>query len=232
MSQDTEIDQEYLFTDKLGSKKLGGMPVLFTTRVTDDTRNERFEEVARRFINITPNVSKEKIEAANKLIFHRVGLLLDQYNELVLSEVDKQGTKEIIAMLVSKLIEHTKYLKPKQTGIFIPFEKTLGSAMPSDDVMVMTVSERLSRYLAIITKVHMDCTPRLVNIDTGAFYPISSVEDLKETLTLMERGASNIRSYLAKAYNEAILRAYKALDGKVKTVEDRDGRIIAQESHC
>ena len=245
-SEDTNRDQEYQFTDKLGSGKLEtrsnilrGMPVLFTTCVTDNTKNPRFEEVARRFINITPNTSKEKIEAANKLIFRKAGMVPDQYDQLVLSKTDKQAVKDKIESLVSKLIKHSKDLKPKQTGIFIPFQETLGSAMPTEDneVMTMTVSDRLSRYLAIITKVHMDCRPRLVHKETGVFYPIATFEDLKETLTLMEMAATNIRGYVVDWYNRVFVPAFKTLfkalggEPRIKTSEYDPNMIIAKESY-
>jgi hypothetical protein len=51
LSNDTTRDQKYLFTDKSASGKLGskynilrGSPVMFTTRVIDDTRSPRFEK--------------------------------------------------------------------------------------------------------------------------------------------------------------------------------------------
>jgi len=72
LSNDTNRDQKYLFTDKSASGQLGskynilrGTPVMFTTRVVDDTGNRRFEERNRRFVNVTPNVSAEKIQDAN-----------------------------------------------------------------------------------------------------------------------------------------------------------------------
>ena len=48
----------------------------------------------------------------------------------------------------------------------------------------------------------MDSRPRLVNLETNAFYPISLFEDLKETLVLMERCGSNVRPYIADWYNK------------------------------
>jgi hypothetical protein len=49
----------------------------------------------------------------------------------------------------------------------------------------MTVMDRTTRYLTIITKVNMDSRPRIIDTETGKFYPISTFEDLKETLELM-----------------------------------------------
>ena len=46
----------------------------------------------------------------------------------------------------------------------------------------MTIMDRTMRYLAIITKVNMDSRPKIVDTQTGKFYPISTFEDLKETL--------------------------------------------------
>jgi hypothetical protein len=56
MSQDFPGDQKYEYTEKSSSNRMGrkvnrlrGMPVLFTSRVIDDTRAPRFSEKNRRF---------------------------------------------------------------------------------------------------------------------------------------------------------------------------------------
>jgi len=55
----------------------------------------------------------------------------------------------------------------------------------------------------------MDNRPRFDNIETAAFYPISTFEDLRETLTLMERGGSNVRPYIAEWYNKVFIPAFE-----------------------
>ena len=82
ISQDSERDQEYIFTELSGKGKFGakenilhGMPLIFTTRVIDDTENKRFAEKNRRLVNINPNVSEQKIRAANALLVKKCGLL-------------------------------------------------------------------------------------------------------------------------------------------------------------
>lgn len=237
ISQDSEKDQEYIFTDKSSTGKLGtksniirGPFVMFTTRVIDDSKNQRFEEKNRRFVNVTPNVSAEKIKAANRLTSKRYGLLPEEYDSEVVSIEDKKKSKIIVAAMFEKLRDHSKYLKAKEPGIKILFESAIAGAMPYESPWSMTVAERLLRYLAIITKVHMDDRPRLVNKKTGAFYPISTFDDLKEALELMERGASNLRSYLAECYNQVILPEFIALDGKCKEVQV-DGTLLEKEAH-
>jgi hypothetical protein len=92
----------------------------------------------------------------------------------------------------------------------------------------MTVTDRMMRYLTIITKVNMDSRPRLVRRDnTSIFLPISTFEDLKQTLELMERGGSNIRPYIAEWYNQVFLPLFQAENGQVKIAE-RDERAVSE----
>ena len=218
ISQDSKRDQEYIFADKSASGKIvsgsniiRGMPVLFSTRVIDDTKHARFEETNRRSVNVTPNVTKEKIESANILIASKYSLLPEEYDQQVVSKQDKEKAKLIVSSLVENLKRHTKYLGPKGSGVKIPFAHSIANSIPSDDVWSMTVMDRLMRYLSIITKTNMDNRPRFVHKETGAFYPISTFEDLKEALELMERGASNVRPYISEWYNKVFKPAYQDL---------------------
>jgi hypothetical protein len=240
LSQDSPKDQIYAFTDKSsGSGKLiqsrnriRGMPVLFTTQVIDDTDNQRFEEKNRRFIHVTPNTSREKIREANRLTALKYGHLSDEYDQLVVSREDIAKTKQIIRIIVAKLKQHTKYLDPKNTGVKIPFALSILGSLPDDGrVWQMTVAERLMKYLSMNTKLHMDQRPKLVHKETGAFYPISTFEDLKDTLALMERAATNMRPYLADWYDRVFLEAFKGLDGKPNEYVNDIGIIYERENH-
>jgi hypothetical protein len=156
------------------------------------------------------------------LIASKYGLLPIEYDRQVVSRDDKEKAKQIISKLVDKLKYHTKYLGAKESGVKIPFVQSIANSIPSDDVWSMTVMDRMMRYLSIITKVNIDARPRFVNIETGAVYPISTFEDLKETLELMERGGSNIRPYIAEWYNKVFKPAYNELpeEPKNKVVGD------------
>lgn len=231
VSQDSERDQEYLFVDdKLQgtSNIIHGMPVIFYTRVLDDTRNARAEEVFRRFVNVTPSATREKVQEANRITFKRYGLMPEEYGDQVVSGTDKLRAKEIVANMVEHLKAHSEYLGPKESGVRILFEETLSHAMPCDDVFQMTVSDRLARYLSIITKVNMCSRPRFVHKATGAFYPVSTFEDLKEAFSLMEMGGSNIRPYLVVMYNEVIYPLYSEMD-EPKKDKDSSGNVLDAE---
>ena len=76
----------------------------------------------------------------------------------------------------------------------------------------------------------MENRPRIVDTKTGQFWPISTFEDLKETLLLME-GASSVRPSIANAFNELFVPAFKDLDGKPNELKDEYGIIIDKERH-
>jgi hypothetical protein len=239
LSQDSPKDQLYAFTDKAsGSGKLiqsknriRGMPVIFTTQVVDDTDNQRFEEKNRRFIHVTPNTSKEKIKEANRLTAFKYGYLKEEYDRLVVNRADIVRTKNIIRIIIAKLKQHTKYLVPKDTGVKIPYALTIEESLPDDGrVWQMTVGERLMKYLSMNTKLHMDSRPKLVNKKTGAFYPISTFEDLRDCLVLMERAAINMRPYLADWYDRVFLKAIRELNGEPKIIQNDLGIIYMKES--
>jgi hypothetical protein len=221
ISQDTAEDQLYEFTDKSGVGKLGskvnrlrGTPTVFNTQVLDDTRQTRFQEKNRRLVHVIPDTSTKKIHAAMHLIGQRYGLLDEEYDTEVVDSADKDRAKEIVSLIVEKLIDHSKYFGPKNSGIKLPFFESVEHGIhKGKDVeeWPMTIMDRTMRYLAIITKVHMDCRPKIVDTTTGGFYPIATFEDLKETLELMAMASSMVRPYIAYWYNKVFLPAFKDL---------------------
>jgi hypothetical protein len=234
ISQDTERDQQYSFVDKSGaSGKLGtkdnilrGTPVLFTSQVIDDTKTLRFAEKNRRFTNINPDTSSEKIRAAKDIVGLKYGSLPEEYDKLVVSRADKEKAKQIVEIMTAKLKQHTKHLGPKEDGVKIPFALSISSSIPNNHVWSMTVTERTMKYLAVITKINMDARPKLVNEQTGQFYPIATFEDLKTKLNLMQVGASGARPYIVNWYNKVFVPAFKDLDGKPNQQVTADKKAI------
>jgi DNA polymerase elongation subunit (family B) len=240
ISQDTTRDQEYEFVERNSTGKLinrinilHGTPCIFTTRTIDDTRTLRHEEKTRRLINVAPNTSKEKINHASNAIISRNCLLPIEYENLIgLSQQDKEKCKHIAAVLIAKLKRHSRFLEAGQPGIKVAFLHSINAAMPTakdHEVWLMTVSDRLSKYLAIITKLNMDSRWKIVDTDTGQFWPISNYQDLKETLLLMKNGASSVRVYQAQFYNNRFLPLFKKL-GDSKDTFQKSGNIIITEA--
>jgi hypothetical protein len=240
MSQDFPGDQKYEYAEKSSSGKMGrrlnrlrGVPVLFTSRVIDDTRALRFSEKTRRLINVNPVTSSNKIRAANDLIALTYGSLPEEYDRLVVSRKDCEKVRHIIEIVVAKLKQHSSYLGSKQSGIIVPFYNALSKCIPvsEDQPWSMTVTERTAKYLSIITKINMDNRPRIVDSETGQFWPIATFEDLKETLLLMERAASGIRPYITNWFNNVFIPAFKDLDGTPKELRDDNDVLISKERY-
>ena len=220
ISQDSD-DQLYEFTDKSGTGKIGskvnrlrGTPTIFNTQVIDDSRQVRYQEKNRRLIHVIPDTSTKKIHTAMDLISHRYGLVNEEYDIQVVNGVDKERVKDIVSIITDKLIDHSKFLAPKESGVKICFGKSIAYGIHKGGDIAewgMTVMDRTMRYLTIITKVNMDSRPRIIDTETGKFYPISTFEDLKETLELMGMASSMLRPYVAYWYNTVFLSAFKVL---------------------
>jgi hypothetical protein len=96
----------------------------------------------------------------------------------------------------------------------------------------MTVLDRIDKYLAVITKMHMDDRPRLIDTRIEGdkkFYPIATFEDLRDTLQLMGRASSTIRPYIADWYNTVFLPAFEVLDGKALEIKTENGYLVGVE---
>jgi len=220
ISQDSN-DQLYEFSDKSNTGKIGskinrlrGTPTIFNTQVIDDTRQVRYQEKNRRLIHVIPNTSTEKIHSAMGLIGQRYGLVDEEYGIQVVSGADKERAKEIVSIMTDKLIDHSKLLGPKESGVKISFTKSIAHGIhKGGDIgeWGMTVMDRVMRYLTIITKVNMDSRPRIIDTKTGKFYPISTFEDLREALDLMGMASSMLRPYVAHWYNTVFLPTFKEL---------------------
>jgi hypothetical protein len=156
----------------------------------------------------------------------------DFYPILVLRTLNVGITKVIIA----KLKQHSRNLKPKDSGIKIPnpINEAISESIPVSEnhVWSMTVQARLMKYLTVITKINMDTRPIILDKETGQSYPIMILDDLKETLELMERAAISLRPYVAKWFSDVFMPTFKNQDGKPNELRNDDGFIIAKETHA
>ena len=242
ISQDTKEDQKYIFTEQTNGRKftsktnrIRGTPVIFTTQVIDDSKGQRFGEKNRRFVNVNPDTSAKKIMAAKNLIGLKGGLLPEEYDRLVVSREEKEKAKSIGDRIARKLVNHSKYFEPKETGVKIPFVESIPNSIPGDpnDVWGMTVMDRLIKYLAVITKINMDSRPRLIDLEMeGKFYPIATFADLNEALQLMGKASSALRPYIAEWYNRVFLTGYKEVKDKegINQILTERGKLIESEN--
>ena len=99
------------------------------------------------------------------LIGQRYGLVNEEYDIQVVNSADKERAKEIVSIMVEKLIDHSKLLAPKESGVKICFAESVACGIhKGQDIgeWGMTVMDITMRYLAIITKVNMDSRPKIL----------------------------------------------------------------------
>lgn len=80
----------------------------------------------------------------------------------------------------------------------------------------MTATERIVKYLSMITKMNMDQRPKILYKGTGKFYIISTFDDVTEVLSLVRRAPSKMRPYQEDWYYSVFVQEYKNQNGKPK----------------
>ena len=78
----------------------------------------------------------------------RYGLLPEEFDTQVVSREDKQQAKKICGRIVKKLIDHSRYLEPKDSGIKVLFPMSITRSIMKNpnDVWGMTVVDRINKY--------------------------------------------------------------------------------------
>jgi hypothetical protein len=182
VSQDTPKDQEYSFVDKTSSGKLvtknnkiRGTPVIIPTQVINDTRTQRFQEKNRRFINVNPDTTSKKIDAAKNIMALQGGYLPDEYDELVVSRLDKERAKQIVRILVAKLKQHSKTLQPKEYGVKIPFALSIVASIPNSNVWASYIHELIDKYYNNPEECFVKGYPELKEIDDSSGARIATI---------------------------------------------------------
>jgi hypothetical protein len=174
------------------------------------SREKRYQEKNRRLIHIIPNTKMEKVHTAMSLVGNRTGLLPEEYANNIVSNSDKELVRGYISLIIDKLIDLSKLLGPKESCVKTAIAYGIHRGRDIGE-WGMTIMDRTMRYLAIITKINMDSRCKIIDTQTGKFYPISTVGDLKETLELMGHASSLLRPYIIDWANLVFYPAFKDL---------------------
>ena len=157
-------------------------------------------------------------------------------DDLVVSRKDVEKAKHIVSVMVAKLKQQSKNLKPKNPGIYIPTPLIRAISrsiqVAEHKVWSMTVMERLMRYLGIIVKEKIDYRPQMVDNETGQCLPIATFSDLQETLQLMEIVASSVRPYQVDWFNNCFLKAFESLSTENEKTIMEDGKEVILKENC
>ena len=166
-------------------------------------------------------------------IGYKYGCTPGAYDNLVVSREDKERCKEIVATLVYKLIKSSKPLAPDELGVAIFYTRSISHSLSSkvikSDGWIMTVMNRLMKYLTVIVRINADSRPKLVDTVTGVSYPIATFGDLREALQLMSMASSELRPYVAYMYNNVFL-PYFNNPNRIKECEQNRPAELRTES--
>jgi hypothetical protein len=189
-----ETEYEYADSTNNGIKTkvnvIRGFPAFFYAQALDISHYKRYPEIKRRFLKITPKMTKEKYRAAIELIGKKFGLPDFMYQEVVVSNAEKVKAREIVHRFKDNILNVCSAIEPGNNNVIVPFQKNVLDALKADDAQDMTVTYRLFSWLSLLPIVKIEKRPRLIIRKKGEVIrqviPFALFEDLKEAIFLME----------------------------------------------
>jgi len=162
---------EYRFVDKSAKGplrtvrvKIRGWPA--TIFCTTDRRY--MEELSTRSFTVTPEISREKISEANRLISYKSSFPWEYSEE----------TRTIKALIESL----KRQLADGKTDVLIPFPN-LDELFPSEITRDMRDYQHFNQFLRALTALHFYQRP-FIKLSDGRRFVVSTVEDVKEAMKI------------------------------------------------
>jgi hypothetical protein len=214
-----KYEVEYEYADKTNngiktkSNLLRGWPAVIFAQAIDYSHYQRYPEIQRRFIITNPKMTTEKYEQAIDLISDKFGLPDFVYQEKIVSDLDKDKVREIIAEIIETIREVCDRVGLGKNNVFIPFSDTLKELLPKQQAFDMTTANRFFGFLTLSPIIRIDKRPRIIIRKKGdpivQTIPFALFEDLNEAIYLMQY-ANGVRPYILEWYNEVFLPAYNS----------------------
>jgi hypothetical protein len=212
-----KYEVEYSYVDTSGSIKtkgniLRGWPVVIFAQAIDLTHYERYAEIQRRFIFANPKMDKDKYRAAIGLLADKYGLPDFMYEELVVSDEQKEQARELVKSRKEKILEISDRIAPGKNNTFIPFRDAIEQSLNAAKAFDMTVADRTLGYLPLLATIHIEDRPGLVlrkEHDPIVYtYPFAIFEDLTEVLYMIQY-ASGLRPFIAEWFDNVLLSSFE-----------------------
>ena len=142
-----KYEVEYEFADtgnngiKTRSNVLSGWPSVIFAQAIDYSHHQRYPEIQRRFIITNPTMTTEKYADAIDLTVDRFGLPDFMYQQKVVSDEDKQKTKEIISKIKERMLNICTRIQPGKNNVFVPFREVIKSSLDKKKAFDMTTAQ-------------------------------------------------------------------------------------------
>ena len=235
-----EYEVEYEFVDthngiKTKSNILRGWPVMIFAQAVDYSHHKRYAEIQRRFPVTNPRMDEAKYKAAIQLIVHKHSVPDFLYQKTVVSDQQKDQSREIIKGLKEKIMDISTATSPGSNNVFIPFDEAIYQSLTTKKSSDMTTADRIAGYLTLIAQVNVEDRPVVIYRQKGnpvtQKIPLATFADLKEALFLMQY-SNGVRPYVLDFYRDHFLPAYEERNGEPNSKISSDGKYILKESRC
>jgi hypothetical protein len=181
-------------------------------------------------------MSTEKFNEAVNLISNKFSVPDLVYQHTVVSDKDKDIAREIIKGLKEQIQDIYKNIKPGKNNVIIPFNESVVGLLPKEKSEDMTRANRLYTYLSFLPIVYFHERPRITIVKKGdtniQILPITTFEDLKNTIELMEY-SDGVRPYILEWYYEILLKTYEdkedTPDFKAKKNSKGEDEVISED---
>jgi hypothetical protein len=212
-----KYEVEYSYVDTSGTIKtksniLRGWPVVIFAQAIDLTHYERYAEIQRRFIFANPKMDKEKYRAAIDLMADKYSLPDFIYEDIVVSDLQKEQARELVKSRKEKILEISDRISPGKNNTFIPFRDAVEQSLNAAKAFDMTVADRTLGYLPLLATIHIEDRPGLVlrkEHDPIVYtYPFAIFEDLREALYIIQY-SSGLRPFIAEWFDNVFLSTFE-----------------------
>jgi hypothetical protein len=214
-----EVEYEFADSTNTGIRTrnnvLRGWPAVISAQAIEWSRYQRYPEIQRRFIVTNPKMTTEKYAAAIDLAVDRFGLPDIMYQQKIVSDTDKEKTRQIISEIKEHMLFMCDRIKPGKNNVFAPFRQSLKPQLPKQKAFDMTTANRFGAFLDLLPLINIDKRPMITILFEGNpiihRIPFALFEDLKESMFLMEY-ADGIRPYLLEWYYAVFLENFDEKD--------------------
>jgi len=175
-----------------------GWPAVIYCSAKDEQKRDVTNEIGTRFNTISLNASSKKYREMLKLEGLRGSLPKFIYDDVIISEEEKEQTKQKILEIIERI--------KKSDEIINPYGESLSKLFPDDAGYRTRQLKVLNSNIEVITLANYDLVCKVIK--DGDKIPISTRQDIEDACNLTKE-QKEIQAYKIKQFNDKIKPAIK-----------------------
>lgn len=234
-----KYEVEYQFVDtssKTGLKTktnvLRGWPTVIFAQAIDYTKHPRYQEIQRRFIITNPRMDEKKYQSVVNHILEKKGSPDFVYQQKILSDEDRDITREIILNIKDDILSLSKSTELGKNNTIVPFVHLIPRILQKNiTAQDMTFTDRLMDIVGLLTIInhkkrpYMEIKPAF-KLDVFSI-PMTLYSDLSEALSIINNSPGGLRPYLLNWYNSIFLELYNSKT--TPNSKEKHGEMIVEQ---